>query len=251
MPGLRVDILTLFPAMFEGVIGSSIVGRARARGLVDIRFHDFRGHADDRHRSVDGTPYGGGPGMVLRPEPLIRAVEAVPGYQNARLVLLSPIGERFSQPRAADLARSGHLILICGHYEGFDERVRLILQPEEISIGDYVLTGGELAAMVIVDATTRLQPGALGDDHSAVDESFAETAGAGPLLEYPHYTRPHTYRGFAVPEVLRSGHHQRIADWRADQAHRRTRARRPDLLDHSQPEQPDGDAEQGDESCKH
>lgn len=223
---MRVDVLTLFPPMFDGVLGCSIVKRAREKGAIDVHLHDFREFTEDRHRSVDDTPYGGGPGMVLRPEPIIRAVEAIPGHQQARVVLLSPQGRRLDQRRVTALAEDTHLILICGHYEGFDERIRLILQPEELSVGDYVLTGGELPAMIVIDAIARLQPGVLGDAASVVDESFSEDR-----LEYPHYTRPASYRGHDVPEVLRSGHHARIEAWRREQSEQRTRERRPDLIE--------------------
>ncbi len=225
MGALRVDILTLFPRMFEGVLDESILKRAQEKGKVDYQVHDIRDYTHDKHRSVDEPPYGGGPGMVIRAEPVVRAVEAIPGYQQARRILLTPAGERLDQARVETLARSQHLILICGHYEGIDERVRWILEPEEISVGDYVLTGGELAAMILVDATTRLLPGVLGSDDSTACESFSDGR-----LEYPQFTRPASYRGHDVPEVLLSGHHQKIAEWRDKQSAERTRARRPDLL---------------------
>ncbi len=226
MGGLRVDVLTLFPRMFAAALDESIVGRARAAGLLEVRLHDFRSYTYDKHHTVDQPPYGAGRGMVLTPEPIVRAVEAIPGHQNAHAIVFTPAGRRLDQARVFELARERHLILICGHYEGTDERVRSIIGPEELSIGDYVLTGGELPAMVLVDAVARLQPGALGGEGSAQDESFTNR-----LLEHPQYTRPATYRGHTVPEVLLSGHHQRIAEWRAEESHRRTRARRPDLLD--------------------
>lgn len=225
MGALRVDILTLFPRMFGGVLHESILKRARESGKVDIYLHDFRNFSYDKHRKVDEPPYGGGPGMVLRPEPIVRAVEAIPGHERARRVLLTPDGERLTQARAAELAGSGQLILISGHYEGFDERVRSILAPEEISIGDYILTGGEIPAMVVLDAVARLVPGVLGGASSAEHESFVHGG-----LEHPQYTRPASWRGHEVPEVLRSGDHKRIAEWRAARAAERTRARRPDLL---------------------
>ncbi len=226
MGALRVDILTLFPRMFEGVFNESILRRAKEKGKVDYHVHDIRDHTRDKHRSVDEPPYGGGPGMVLRPEPVVRAVEAIPGYQQARRILLTPVGQRFDQARAKTLARIEHLILICGHYEGIDERVRWILEPEEVSVGDFILTGGELAAMVVVDAVTRLLPGVLGCEDSTMCESFSEGR-----LEYPQFTRPASYRGHDVPDVLLSGHHQKIADWRDKMSAERTWTRRPDLLE--------------------
>lgn len=224
---MRIDILTLFPEVFEPLLGSSIIGRARSAGIVQIRTTNFRDFATNTHRSVDDRPFGGGPGMVLMCGPLFEAVEKVEREDPtpATRILLSPQGERFNQTMARELAGRERLLLICGHYEGFDERIRLGLRPREISIGDYVLTGGEPAAMVVMDAVIRLLPGALGDDESNVDESFSHGR-----LEYPQYTRPREFRGMAVPEVLVSGNHAEIERWREEQALLRTRERRPDLL---------------------
>jgi tRNA (guanine37-N1)-methyltransferase len=220
----RIDVVTLFPAMFAGVLGESMLRVARERGAVDVRVVDLRDYTEGRHRVADDYPFGGGGGMVLKPEPLFAAVDALrrPG---SRVVLLCPQGPRFSQATAARLAHEAHLILLCGHYEGVDERVRSHLADEELSIGDYVLTGGELPAMVVLDAVVRLLPGVLGDPEGAGRESFA----AG-RLDYPQYTRPAEFRGFRVPEILLSGDHGRIAAWRRREALRRTLARRPDLL---------------------
>jgi len=226
---VRIDILTLFPEMFPGVLGASILGKAQQRGLVTFNVVNFRQYAGNKHGTVDDTPYGGGAGMVLKPEPIFRAVEAileeVPGTQP-RIILLCPQGRLFRQEIAEELAQEKHLIFLCGHYEGFDERVRQHLATDELSIGDYVLTGGELPAMVIIDAVVRLLPGVLGNEESARTDSFATG-----LLEHPHYTRPADFRGWKVPEVLLSGHHANIARWRKKEALRRTMERRPDLLE--------------------
>ena len=221
---MRIDILTLFPGMFAGPLDESIVGRARNSGVVEIHLTDIRDFATDRHRTVDDTPYGGGPGMVMKPGPLFDAVEAVRGPE-ARAILMSPQGRVFNQEIATELSQLSHCVLICGHYEGVDERVREHLIDDELSVGDFVLTGGELAAMVIVDAVTRLLPGVLG-----AKESLAEESHTSGLLEYPHYTRPTEFRGWRVPDILLSGHHGEIARWRRRQALERTRERRPDLL---------------------
>lgn len=231
---MRVDVLTLFPEMFVGPLDHSIVGRARDRGLLDVRLTDVRDFTVDKHRQVDDTPYGGGPGMVMKPDPIFAAVEAVieqarTAHGNAqcnapRVILLDPQGAPFTQARAWELAAKKHLVLICGHYEGVDERVRTIVD-EELSIGDFVLTGGELPAMVIIDAVCRLLPGAIGESASAQEESFE-----GLVFDHPHYTRPAQFRGMAVPDVLLSGHHEEIRLWRRRQALRRTLERRPDLL---------------------
>ncbi|MCC7105768.1 MAG: tRNA (guanosine(37)-N1)-methyltransferase TrmD [Chloroflexi bacterium] len=221
---MRIDLLTLFPSMFHGPFDESIVRRAVDSGALEVRLVDIRAFSIDRHRTVDDTPYGGGPGMVLKAPPVFAAVESVRD-QAARVVLLTPQGRPFSQAVAQEYAQVPHLVLVCGHYEGFDERIRTHLVDEELSIGDVVLTGGELAAMVVVDAVTRLLPGVLGGEQSLDEESH--TSG---LLEYPQYTRPRTFRGLDVPEVLLSGNHARIAAWRRQQALRRTAARRPDLL---------------------
>jgi tRNA (guanine37-N1)-methyltransferase len=224
---MKIDVLTLFPGMFTGPLDESIVKRAREAGLLDLRIVNLRDFAHDRHKTVDDRPFGGGPGMLLKPEPIFEAVESLAAGQP-RVVLLSPAGRKFNQAVARELAQAEYVLLVCGSYEGFDERVREHLADDEISIGDYVLTNGALPAMVIIDAVTRLLPGALGDDDSSRDESFS----AG-LIEYPQYTRPAEFRGWKVPEVLLSGHHAEIAKWRAEQARLRTLERRPDLLNES------------------
>ncbi len=221
---LEVDVLTIFPHMFPGPLGDSITGRALASGLVALRRVDIRGFATDRHRTVDDYPYGGGPGMVMRPGPVIDAIESV-RRPDSRVILLTPTGRTFGQPLAHELAASPHLVLVCGRYEGVDERVRLVSDADEVSIGDFVLTGGELAAMVVLDAVIRLLPGVLSSSEAWRDESHA----AG-LLEYPQYTRPAEYRGLRVPDVLLSGHHAQVAAWRRQQALLRTQERRPELL---------------------
>lgn len=221
---MKIDVLTLFPAMFVGPLDESIIKRARRAGLLELGIHDLRNFAHDRHRTVDDRPFGGGPGMLLKPEPIFEAVETL-ARPDTRVVLLSPAGRPFSQAIARELALLPDLLLVSGHYEGFDERVRLELADDELSIGDYVLTNGALPAMVVIDAVTRLLPGALGDEQSADEESFSRG-----LLEYPQYTRPAEFRGLKVPEVLLSGNHAEIAKWRAEQAHLRTRERRPDLM---------------------
>lgn len=224
---MRIDILTIFPQMFQGPLQESIIKRAVARGLVRINLVDIRAFSADKHRSVDAYPYGGGPGMVMRPEPVFAACESLmPLAEPHRIILLSPSGFLFDQAKARELAALAHLVLICGRYEGVDERVGRYLAEEELSIGDYVLSGGELAALVVVDAVVRLLPGALGEPNSVTEESFSEA-----LLEYPQYTRPRDFRGYTVPEVLLSGNHEAIRRWRRKEALRRTRARRPDLLD--------------------
>jgi tRNA (guanine37-N1)-methyltransferase len=228
---MRIDILTLFPPMFEAPFGFGILKRAVDNGLVEINLIDIRDYTHDKHHTADDCPYGGGAGMVLKPGPIFEAVEAIKSgvKDEPRVVLLTPQGRLFSQKVAAELARERHLVLICGHYEGVDERVREHLAGDEISIGDYVLTGGELAAMVVIDATVRLMPGVLGSEDSPREDSHASG-----LLEYPQYTRPADFRGWLVPEVLLSGDHARIARWRREQIIRRTLERRPDLLDRAE-----------------
>jgi tRNA (guanine37-N1)-methyltransferase len=223
-PPLRIDIFSIFPEFFTAPLEVSIVGRARAAGLLDVRLHDPRDHTTDRHRSVDDAPFGGGPGMVMMPAPLFASVAAAAPPRP--LLLLSASGARFDQRRAGDLAAGSGFSLVCGRYEGVDQRVADHLCDGELSVGDYVLAGGESAALIVMEAVTRLLPGALGNEASSGDESFA-----GGLLEYPQYTRPADFEGFAVPEVLRSGDHARIERWRRAQAIVRTIRRRPDLLD--------------------
>ncbi len=225
---MRIDVLCLFPEMFVSPFSHSIVKRAEGRGLVEVVTHNIRDFAHDRHATVDDYPYGGGAGMVLKPEPVFEAVEHVleqTGDARAPVILLSPRGRLFTQQIAGELAGCPHLVLLCGHYEGVDERVSQYLATDEISVGDYVLTGGEIAAMVVIDAVVRLLPGVLGSEESSGDESHA----AG-LLEYPHYTRPEQFRGWDVPPVLLSGNHGEIAAWRRRQSILKTAARRPDLL---------------------
>ena len=224
---MEIHVLTIFPEVFPGVLNASIPKIARECGQLDVRLHNLRDFTDDRHRSVDDRPFGGGPGMVFKPEPVFRAVEAIEASCSApiRRVLLTPQGEPFRQETAEDLAREEALLLICGHYEGFDERIRIGLRPYELSIGDYVLSGGELPALVVIDALARLQEGVLGHEQSAAEDSFSRG-----LLDCPHYTRPEEIEGRAVPEVLKSGNHQLIRRWRLQQALGRTWLRRPDLL---------------------
>lgn len=220
---VKVDVLTLFPEMFSGPLDESIIRRARDAGRLELKIHQLRDWTHDRHRTVDDKPFGGGPGMVLKPEPIFEAVESL-ATEQTHVVLFTPAGRRFDQALAVELAQKEHLLLICASYEGVDERVREALVDEEISTGDYVLTNGNLPAMLVIDAVTRLLPGVLGDDASSVDESFSQG-----LLEYPHYTRPAEFRGQKVPEVLLSGHHGEIEQWRAEQARERTEKKRPDL----------------------
>lgn len=223
---MRVDIVSIFPEALTP-LGVSILGRARERGLIEVVVWDLRDFTTDRHRQVDDVAYGGGPGMVMKPEPFFAAVEAIveSGEQRPRILLTSPQGRRFDQRIAEELSRETRLIVLCGHYEGIDERVVIGLGAEEISIGDYILTGGEVPAMVIVDAIARLLPGVVGDALSVQAESFT-----GGMLDYPHYTRPADFRGMRVPEVLLSGHHEQIRRWRRREQLRRTLARRPDLI---------------------
>jgi tRNA (guanine37-N1)-methyltransferase len=221
---MKIDVLTLFPGMFAGPLDESIVKRARESGLLDLKIHQLRDWTHDRHKTVDDRPFGGGPGMLLKPEPLFEAIESLQ-REKTRVILLSPSGRTFDQSIARELAQQEDLLLVCGSYEGFDERVRETLADDELSIGDYVLTNGALPAMIVIDAVTRLLPGVLGDDESSHDESFSHR-----LLEYPHYTRPAEFRGMKVPDVLLSGNHAEIEKWRREQAKLRTEKQRPDLL---------------------
>jgi len=227
---IRYDIVSVFPEAFEGIFSVGMVRKARQAGLVDIAVHNLRDYTTDKHRTVDDTPYGGGGGMVMKPEPLFRAVESILSLprlpaQDVPVVLLSPQGRLFTHEVARELVRYPRLVLLCGRYEGVDERVREHLATDEISIGDYVLSGGEIAAMAIVEATVRLIPGVLGDPGAPFEDSLAEG-----LLEYPHYTRPRDFRGHGVPEVLLCGDHAEIVRWRRQQALKRTLERRPELL---------------------
>jgi len=230
---MRFDVLTLFPEMFSGYLGQSLLGKAIERGCLDVHVHDMRNWSTDPHHKVDDRPYGGGPGMVLQVGPVVECVEAVSQLADepAQVVLLTPQGKPLNQVVVEELSEVPRLILICGRYEGFDQRIIDILQPTELSIGDYILNGGEVAAMVLVDAVMRLIPGVLGDESSNVDDSFSS---GNRLLEFPQYTRPRDYRGHSVPEVLLSGDHGAIADWRSRQSVDRTRQRRSDLLNNEQ-----------------
>jgi len=226
---MRIDIVTLFPQMFDGLLSCSIIGRARERALVDIGLHDIRAYTHDKHHIVDDYPYGGGAGMVLKPEPIFEAVEAVKselGLSSVPIILLSPQGRLFNQDIARELAGYKHLIFICGHYEGVDERVAEHLATDEISIGDYLLSGGEIAAMAVMDSVVRLLPGVLGSEISLAEESHI-----GGFLEYPQYTRPPVYRSWETPSVLLSGDHSKVARWRRQQSLLRTAKRRPDLME--------------------
>ena len=227
---MRFHVLTIFPGMFASPLAESIIGRARERGLVDVRVHNIRDQARDRHRTVDDYAFGGGPGMVMKPEPLFEAMESVRSLEsldpNTPVILLTPQGSPLTQHKVAEFVRHRELALICGRYEGVDERVRQHLATDEISIGDYVLSGGELAAMVLIDAVSRLVPGVLGSMESGSDDSFARG-----LLQHPQYTRPAMFRGMAAPEVLLSGNHAEIARWRRQESLRRTLLRRPELLE--------------------
>ncbi|SFL46859.1 tRNA (guanine37-N1)-methyltransferase [Paenibacillus sp. 1_12] len=227
---MKIDVLTLFPPMFEGVFSASILGKARDKGIVELNTVNFRDFANNKHNTVDDYPYGGGGGMVLKAEPIFSAVESLwdPAKTEApkpRIILMCPQGEPFSQRKAEELAQEEHLIFICGHYEGYDERIREFLVTDELSIGDYVLTGGELPAMAVIDSVVRLLPGVLGNETSAITDSFSTG-----LLEYPHYTRPVQFRDWQVPEILISGHHANIEQWRREQAILRTWSKRPELL---------------------
>ncbi len=228
---MRFDILTIFPEMFEQVFEASLLGKAREKGLLEVNVHDMRQWGVGPHDSVDDRPYGGGPGMVIKPEPVINGVEEITEdrQEKPELILLSPRGKQLQQKMVHEYANQEQdVLLICGHYEGFDERIRDLLEPREISIGDYVLSGGEIPAMVVVDAVSRLVPGVVGDPESVQQESFTR-----PRLDYPQYTRPEQFRGLEVPDVLLSGHHQKIEEWRRKKAREITLNRRPDLLEDS------------------
>ncbi|MFP7357426.1 tRNA (guanosine(37)-N1)-methyltransferase TrmD [Kurthia gibsonii] len=224
---MNIHVLSLFPDMFEGVFGSSILKKAQEKGAVQMNVTDFRSFSQNKHNQVDDYPYGGGAGMVLKPEPLFHAVEdLVAQGKKPRIILMCPQGERYDQKKAEELAKEEDLIFLCGHYEGYDERIREYLVTDEISIGDFVLTGGELAAMTVIDSVVRLLPGVLGQEASHVNDSFSTG-----LLEHPHYTRPADFRGMKVPDVLMSGNHAKIEQWRMEQSLKRTFERRPDLLE--------------------
>ena len=225
---MKFDVVTIFPRMVIAGLAEGVVSRGIARGLVDIAVHDLRDHTVDRHRSVDDVPYGGGPGMVLKPEPLARAVEEIRDRRGTpdSIVLLSPQGRPFQQSEAVGMSRLSHVVLLCGRYEGMDERVRELIATDELSIGDYVLSGGELPALVIIDAISRLIPGVVGDGQSVEQDSFSSG-----LLDYPHYTRPAEFGGWRVPDVLMSGHHADVRRWRRRTALARTLERRPELLE--------------------
>ena len=224
---MKIDVLTLFPKMFSGPLDESIVQRARENGLIELKIHNLREYTHDLHQTVDDRPFGGGAGMLLKPEPLFEALEALTN-EESHVIFLTPSGRKFNQAIARDISSREHIVLVCGSYEGFDERVLQVWANEELSIGDYVLTNGALPAMVVIDVVTRLLPGALGKDESSYEESFSTNS-----LEYPHYTRPAVFRGMKVPEVLLSGHHARIAQWRSEQSVSKTAAVRPDLLEKS------------------
>jgi tRNA (guanine37-N1)-methyltransferase len=226
---MKIDVLTLFPEMFSGVLGHSILHKAAEKGAVQYNVVNFRDYADNKHQTVDDYPYGGGAGMVLKPQPLFDAVGALKDKaesNSTRVILLCPQGKRYDQKIAEELAKEDHLIFVCGHYEGYDERIRQHVVTDEISIGDYVLTGGELGAMVVIDSVVRLLPEVLGNQESHMKDSFSTG-----LLEHPHYTRPSDFRGMKVPEVLLQGNHKLIEEWRNKEALRRTFLRRPDLLE--------------------
>lgn len=225
---MKFDIVTIFPRMIDAALAEGVVSRGIAAGVLDVKVHDLRDHTTDRHRSVDDMPYGGGPGMVMKPEPLVRAVEEIGRHRGApdTVILLSPQGTRFTQAEAEKLSRLRHIVLLCGRYEGMDERVPALVGAVEVSLGDFVVSGGELPAMIIVDAVSRLVPGVVGDEQSVAEDSFARG-----LLDYPHYTRPAEFAGLKVPEVLLSGHHADVRRWRRKTALARTLERRPDLIE--------------------
>jgi tRNA (guanine37-N1)-methyltransferase len=229
---MRFDVLTLFPEIFNGYLMQSLLKLAIERQLVDVQLHNIRDWAKSKHKTVDDRPYGGGPGMLLKVEPVVECVEAVQALaEPGHLVMLTPAGRKLSQGIVEELATKQRLLLLCGRYEGFDDRVRQLLRPDEISIGDYILGGGEVPAMVLIDAVIRLVPGVLGDEESSRQDSFSDTGSHGRLLEAGHFTRPREYRGLTVPEVLLNGDHEAIARWREAQSLERTRERRHDLLD--------------------
>jgi tRNA (guanine37-N1)-methyltransferase len=225
---MKFDIVTIFPRMIEAALAEGVVSRGIASGTLDVKVHDLRDHTTDRHRSVDDVPYGGGPGMVMKPEPLVRAVEEIRSRRGTpdAVILLSPQGTRFTQAEAGRLSKLSHIVLLCGRYEGMDERVPGLVGAREISLGDFVVSGGELPAMIIVDAVGRLIPGVVGDEQSVAEDSFARG-----LLDYPHYTRPAEFAGLKVPDVLLSGHHADVRRWRRKTALARTLDRRPDLIE--------------------
>ena len=225
---MLVDVITLFPEVVTVPLGTSIMGRAQEKGVLTLRTHDVREHGRGKYRQVDDEPYGGGPGMVMRPEPIFATLEPL-RTEKSRVIFMSPQGKRFDQKDAARLSKEEHLIILCGHYEGVDQRIVDTCVDEELSIGDYVLTNGAIAAAVVVDAIIRLLPGVLGDEESAVQESFGQSG----VLDHPHYTRPAEWQGIKVPEVLTSGDHAKVAKWRTEQAKERTRRNRPDLLGES------------------
>ena len=223
---MKVHVLSLFPDMFSGVFGASILKKAQEKGAVELAVTDIRDYSENKHKQVDDYPYGGGAGMVLKPEPMFNAVEAITEGRKPRVILMCPQGERFTQKKAEELAKEEDLVFLCGHYEGYDERIRQYLVTDEISIGDFVLTGGELPAMTVIDAVVRLLPGVLGQEASHIQDSFSTG-----LLEHPHYTRPADFRGMKVPDILLSGNHAKIDAWREEQSFVRTLERRPDLFD--------------------
>lgn len=223
---MKIHVLSLFPEMFTGVFGSSILKKAQEKGAIELAVTDIRDFSENKHKQVDDYPYGGGAGMVLKPEPMFNAVETITEGRTPRVILMCPQGERFTQKKAEELAKEEDLVFLCGHYEGYDERIREHLVTDEISIGDFVLTGGELPAMTVIDAVVRLLPGVLGQQDSHIQDSFSTG-----LLEHPHYTRPADFRGMKVPDVLLSGNHAKIDEWREEQSFKRTLERRPDLLE--------------------
>lgn len=223
---MNIHVLSLFPPMFEGVFGASILKKAQEKGAVNLNVLDIREFSDNKHKQVDDYPYGGGAGMVLKPEPMFNAVETITKDRKPRVILMCPQGERFTQKKAEELAQEDELVFLCGHYEGYDERIREFLVTDEISIGDFVLTGGELPAMTVIDAVVRLLPGVLGQAESHIQDSFSTG-----LLEHPHYTRPADFKGMKVPDILLSGNHAKIEEWREEQSLKRTLLRRPDLFD--------------------